>query len=166
MLPSQSRQMTINRFSLAAVSFVGINSPALASDCDAVVAQLLAGVPGLTFTSTSHMAGAPNFDVAYLKHSQASQVALSCGPHAPSLDIDWRGGAPPAGYFDLVGLLGSIVTGVPVAAINSGATECRRQALAAAYEMSGFELAGVRFECAIFTHEGGGMTLTIHRIGR
>lgn len=74
--------------------------------------------------------------------------------------------APPAGYFELIGLLGSIVTGVPVAAINSGATECQRQALAAAYEMSGFELAGVRFECAIFTHEGGGMTMSIHRIGR
>jgi len=158
--------MTIRRFILAAVSFVGITSPALASNCDTILAQLLAAVPGLAFTSTSHMAGAPNFDVTYLKHPQASQIALSCGPHVPSLDIDWRGGAPPAGYFELVGLLGSIVTGVPVAAINSGAMECQRQALAAAYEMSGFELAGVRFECAIFTHEGGGMTMTIHRIGR
>ncbi len=158
--------MTINRFFLAAVSFIGINSPALASDCDALVPQLLAGVPGLTFTSTSHMAGAPNFDVAYFKHPQASQIALSCGPRVPSLDIDWRGGTPPNGYFELIGMLGSIVTGVPVAAINSGAGECRRLAGAAAYEMSGFQLAGVRFECAIFTHEGGGMTMTIHRITR
>jgi hypothetical protein len=158
--------MTINRLFVAAISFVSINSTALASDCDAVVAQLLAAVPGLTFTSTSHMAGAPNFDVAYFKHSQASQIALSCGPRQPSVSIDLRGRSPPSGYFELIGLLGSIVTGVPVAAINSGATECRRQALSAAYEMSGFGLAGVRFECAIFTHEGGGMTMTIHRIGR
>jgi hypothetical protein len=112
------------------------------------------------------MAGAPNYDVAYLKHPDASQIALFCGPHVPSLDIGWRGGVPPAGYFELIGLLGSIVTGVPVAAINSGAEQCRKLASATAYEMSGIELAGVRFECAIFTHEGGGMSMTVHRIGR
>jgi hypothetical protein len=158
--------MTVRRFFLTAASLMAFVSFAQADECDALVAQLLAGVPGLTFTSTSHMADAPNFDVAYLKHPQASQIALSCGPRVPSLDIDWRGGAPPVGYFELIGLLGSIVTGVPVAAINFGAGECRRLASAAAYEMSGFELAGVRFECAIFTHEGGGMTMTIHRIAR
>ncbi len=158
--------MTACRLFLTVASFMSLVSLAQADECDALVAQLLAGVHGLTFISTSHMAGAPNFDVTYLKHPQASQIALSCGPRVPSLDIDWRGGAPPAGYFDLIGLLGSIVTGVPVAAINSGAGECRRLASAAAYEMSGFELAGVRFECAIFTHEGGGLTMTIHRITR
>ena len=158
--------MRSSRLCIAVASFMSFVSSAQANECDALVAQLLAGVPGLTFTSTSHMAGAPNFDVAYLKHPQASQIALSCGPRQPSLSIDWRGGSPPPGYFQLIGLLASIVTGVPVAAINSGAIECQRQALAAAYEMSGFDLAGVRFACAIFTHDGGGMTMTIHRIGR
>ena len=154
------------RFICAVVSLVGFNSAALASDCDALVAQLLTGVPGLTFTNTSHLAGAPNFDVAYFKHPQASQIALSCGPRQPSLSIDWRGSSPPDGYFELIGLLGSIITGVPVAAIHSGSAECQRLAKATSYEMSGFELAGVRFECAIFTHEGGGMTVTMHRISR
>ena len=104
--------------------------------------------------------------MAYLKHPQASEIALSCGPRLPSLSIDWRGGRPPFGYFELIGLLGSIVTGVPVAAIRSGIEQCQRLASASAYEMSGFELAGVRFECAIFTHEGGGMSVTTHRIAR
>lgn len=153
-------------FIFAVVSLLGFKSWALASDCDALVPQLLTGVPGLTFTNTSHLAGAPNFDVAYFKHPQASQIALSCGPRQPSLSIDWRGSSPPVGYFDLIALLGSIVTGVPAAAIHSGSAECERLARATAYEMSGFELAGVRFECAIFTHEGGGMTVTMHRMGR
>jgi hypothetical protein len=158
--------MTTSRFIFAAVSSVGFSPSALASDCNTIVAQLVAGVPGLSFTSASHMAGAPNYDVAYLKHPQASQIALSCSPREPSLSIDWRGGSAPAGYFELIGLLGSILTGVPVDAIRSGSAECQRLAGAAAYEMSGIALAGVRFECAIFTHEGGGMTMTIHRITR
>ena len=159
--------MTSSRFIFAAVSAVGFSSSALASDCNAIVAQLVAGVPGLNFTSTTHMAGAPNYDVAYLKHPQASQIALSCTPREPSLTTSTGvAGSAPVGYFELIGLLGSILTGVPVAAIRSGSAECHRLAGAAAYEMSGIALDGVRFECAIFTHEGGGMTMTIHRITR
>jgi hypothetical protein len=151
---------------VAVVSLLTFKSWARASDCEALVPQLLAGVPGLTLTNTSHLAGAPNFDVAYFKHPQASQIALAYGPRQPSLSIDWRGSAPSDGYFDLIALLGSIVTGVPAAAIHSGSAECERLARATAYEMSGFGLAGLRFECAIFTHEGGGMSVTVHRIGR
>ena len=157
--------MTSSRFIFAAVSAVGFSSSALASDCNAIVAQLVR-TSRSRLHSTTHMAGAPNYDVAYLKHPQASQIALSCTPREPSLSIDWRGGSAPVGYFELIGLLGSILTGVPVAAIRSGSAECHRLAGAAAYEMSGIALDGVRFECAIFTHEGGGMTMTIHRITR
>jgi len=157
--------MTARHSLFVLMSLGAISLPASAS-CDVVVAQLLAGVQELKFTRTSHLAGAPNFDVAYLKHPQASQIALSCGPRQPSLSIDWRGGSPPSGYFELIGSLASIVTGVPVAAIRTGASQCQKLASASAYEMSGFELAGVRFECAIFTHEGGGMTMAIHRISR
>jgi hypothetical protein len=154
--------MTARYSVLALISFGAISSSALAGDCDVVMAQLLTGVPELKFIRTSHMAGAPNFDLAFFKHPQASQIALSCGPSQPSLSIDWRGGSPPSGYFELIGLLGSIVTGVPVAAITAGATECQKRASSAAYGMSGYQLAGVRFECAVFTHEGGGLTMTVH----
>jgi len=109
------------------------------------------------------MAGAPNFDVAYLKHPRANQIALSCGPRQPSLSIDRRGGSPPAAYFGLIGELGSIVTGAPAAAVRTGAVECQKLAPAAAYEMSEFELASVRFECAIFTHDSGGTAVTIYQ---
>jgi len=88
--------MRTSRFICAVVSLVVFNSSALASDCDALVAQLLTGVPGLTFTNTSHVAGAPNFDVAYFKHPQASQIALSCGPRQPLLEADVR----PSARFD------------------------------------------------------------------
>ena len=46
--------MTTSRFIFAAVSSVGFSSLALASDCNTIVAQLVAGVPGLNFTSTTH----------------------------------------------------------------------------------------------------------------
>ena len=94
------------------------------------------------FAVRSRMAGAPDFDIVYLRHSQASQVALSCRPRQPSLSIDWRGGPPPAGYFQLIGQLGSIMTGVPPDAVRTGAMECQKLALAAAYEMSEFEFDG------------------------
>jgi len=166
MMGSSIRSSAALRSLLALVWFLGVCSPGHASDCDSIVTLLLAGVPDLKFASTSHLAGAPNFDVAYFKHPQAGAIALSCGRSEPSLSVDWRGGSPPSGYFELTGLLASIVTGVPVAAIRSGVEQCQKLASATAYEMSGFELAGLRFECAIFTHEGGGMSVTIHRIAR
>jgi hypothetical protein len=144
---------------LTVTGWLGFASLVQANECDALLSSLLAKLPRLEFGGRSRMAGAPNFDIVYLRHSQASQVVLSCRPRQPSLSIDWRGGPPPAGYFQLIGQLGSIMTGVPPDAVRTGAVECQKLALAAAYEMSEFESMGVRFECAIFT--GRGTTITI-----
>jgi hypothetical protein len=139
-----------------------LGTPARAGPCDVLVAQLHTAVPELELTGTKHMAGAPDFDVAFMKHPHASAIALTCGPQQPSVSVDWRGSPPPTGYFELVGQLGSIVTGATPPVIRTGALECQKRAQAAAYEMSGYQLAGVRFECAIFTHEGGGLSMMIH----
>ena len=149
---------------LTVTGWLGFASLVQANECDALLSSLLAKLPRLEFGGRSRMAGAPNFDIVYLRHSQASQVVLSCRPRQPSLSIDWRGGPPPAGYFQLIGQLGSIMTGVPPDAVRTGASECQKLALAAAYEMSEFELMGVRFECAIFT--SGGTTMTISQTER
>ena len=146
---------------LTVTGWLGFASPVQANECDALLSSLLAKLPRLEFGGRSRMAGAPDFDIVYLRHSQARQVALSCRPRQPSLSIDWRGGPPPAGYFQLIGQLGSIMTGIPPDAVRAGAVECQKLALAAAYEMSEFELMGVRFECAIFT--SGGTTMTISK---
>src|SRR5690242_7605714 len=126
MMKNSTRSSAARLSILALVSFVALCSSGQAGDCDGIVPQLLAGVPDLESTSKSHLAGAPNFDVAYMKHPQASEIALSCGPRQPSLSIDWRGSSPPSGYFDLIGLLASIVTGVPVAAIRVGVEQCQK----------------------------------------
>ncbi len=141
---------------------MAIGSPAAASDCDILVEHLLSGVPELKLTGTKRMAGAPDFDLALLKHPQASAIALNCGAQLPSVNVDWRGSPPPPGYFELVGLLGGIVTGVAPGVVRAGALECDKRAREAAYEMSGYHLAGVKFECAIYTHEGGGVSMTVH----
>lgn len=146
---------------LTVTGWLGFASPVQANECDALLSSLLAKLPRLEFGGRSRMAGAPDFDIVYLRHSQASLVALSCRPRQPSLSIDWRGGPPPAGYFQLIGQLGTIMTGVPPDAVRAGAVECQKLALAAAYEISEFELMGVRFECAIFT--SGGTTTTISK---
>ena len=149
---------------LTVTGLLGFSSLVQANECDALLSSLLAKLPRLEFGGRSRMAGAPNFDIVYLRHSQASQVVLSCRPRQPSLSIDWRGGPPPAGYFQLIGQLGSIMTGVPPDAVRTGASECQKLALASAYEMSEFELMSVRFECAIFT--SGGTTITISQTER
>ena len=151
------------RFSLIVTACVSFALPIQANECDALVRNFLAHVPGLTFASKSHMAAEFNFDIVYLKHPQATQMALSCGPLQPSLNIDWRGGLPSAGYFRLIGELGSIMTGVSAEAVRVGAMECQKSALVAKYEMSEFTSKGVKFECAIFTHDGGGTAMTIYQ---
>jgi hypothetical protein len=151
------------RFSLIVTACVAFALPIQANECDALLSSLLANLPRLEFAGRSRMAGAPDFDIVYLRHSQAHQVVLSCGPRQPSLNIDWRGGLPSAGYFQLIGQLGSIMTGVSAGVVRAGAMECQKSALAAKYEMSEFTSNGVKFECAIFTHDGGGTAMTIYQ---
>jgi hypothetical protein len=93
---AQSGHYMLRFLILTVTGWLGFVSPVQATECDALLSSLLAKLPRLEFGGRSRMAGAPDFDIVYLRHSQAHQVVLSCRPRQPSLSIDWRGGPPPA----------------------------------------------------------------------
>lgn len=133
------------------------------SACGGLVGELLVGVQGLAVRSVSHVDAASAFDIVYLKHPDATEVALTCRFPRSSLDVDWRGGLPPAGYFQLIGRLGSIMTGISAEAISAAAAECQKRAIVAKYEMAELVSQGVKFECDSFTHDSGGTSMTIYK---
>jgi hypothetical protein len=51
------------RFSLIVTACVAFALPIQANECDVLVRNFLAHVPGLTFASKSHMAAEFNFDI-------------------------------------------------------------------------------------------------------
>ena len=151
------------RLLLTMIGSLCLAVPAQANPCGDLVGKLLEGVQGLVVESVSHVDAASTFDIIYLKHPQATDVALTCRLPQPSLDVDWRGGLPPRGYFQLIGLLGSIMTGVPPEAVSAAARECQKTALGAKYEMGELLSKGVKFECDSFKHDSGGTSMTIYR---
>ena len=66
-------------------------------------------------------------------------------------------------YFELIGKLGSILTGVSPDEIRSAAIECQKRALSAKDEEGDLESSGIRFECQAFTRAGGGTAMIFAR---
>ena len=135
--------------------------PAKADQCDRIVANLIAQTPGLQLDKRMPAEGA---DIVYLKHPQAIALSIFCpGPSAPSLTLsaDWLQDPAPPAYFQLIGKLGSILTGVSANAISEGVIECEKRALAAKGEEGSVDLSGIRFQCQAFAHAGGGTTLLL-----
>ena len=103
-------------------------------------------------------------DIVYLKHPQVIALSIFCPvPSAPSftLSADWLQDPAPPAYFQLIGKLGSILTGVSANAISAGAIECEKRALAAKGEEGNVESSGIRLQCQAFEHAGGGTTLLL-----
>ena len=135
--------------------------PAKADQCDHIVANLIAQTPGLQLDKRMPAEGA---DIVYLKHPQAIAISIFCPvPSAPSLTLsaDWLQDPAPPAYFQLIGKLGSILTGVSANAISAGAIECEKRALAAKGEEGNVESSGIRLQCQAFEHAGGGTTLLL-----
>ena len=135
--------------------------PAKADQCDRIVADLIAQTPGLQLDKRMPAEGA---DVVYLKHPQVIAISIFCPvPSAPSLTLsaDWLQDPAPPAYFQLIGKLGSVLTGVSADAISSGAIACEKRALAAKGEEGNVEASGIKFQRQAFEHAGGGTTLLL-----
>jgi len=135
--------------------------PAKADQCDRIVANLIAQTPGLQFDKRMP---AEEADIVYLKHPQVIALSIFCPvSSAPSftLSADWLQDPAPPAYFQLIGKLGSILTGVSANAISAGAIECEKRALAAKGEEGTVESSGIRLQCQAFEHAGGGTTLLL-----
>ncbi len=136
--------------------------PAKADECDSIVANLIAQTPGLQLDKRVLAEGV---DIVYLKHPQAKALSLFCPAPpmlAPALSSDWLQGLPPPSYFQLIGRLGSIVTGIAADVISAGAIECQQRALANKETEDGdLETNGIRIECQVFTRAGGGTALLL-----
>ena len=137
--------------------------PAQADECDRIVENLIARTPDLQLDKRMLAEGV---DIVYLKHPQAKALSVFCPAPpmlSPALSADWLEGLPPPSYFQLIGKLGSILTGVSADAISAGAIECQKRALAAKEEEGDLESSGIRFECQAFTRAGGGTALILAR---
>ena len=151
--------MTMARL-LIVMALLSVSFPVKADECDRIVENLIAQTPGLQLDKRMLAEGV---DIVYLKHPQAKALSVFCPAPpmlAPALSADWLEGLPPPSYFELIGKLGSILTGVSADAISAGAIECQKRALAAKDEEGDLESSGIRFECQAFTRAGGG-TATI-----
>jgi hypothetical protein len=133
--------------------------PVRADECDRIVENLLAQTPGLQFDKRMLAEGV---DIVYLKHPQANALSVFCAAPAmssPALSADWLEDLPPPSYFQLIGRLGSILTGVSADAISTGAIECQKRASSAQDEAGDLEASGIRFQCQTFLRAGGGTAM-------
>ena len=150
---------------LLTLAFVLASLPVRADKCDGIVANLIAQTPGL---QRDKRVLAEGVDIVYLKHPQAKALSVFCPAPPmlqPALSSDWLQGLPPPSYFQLIGKLGSILTGVSAEAISEGAIECQKRALANKEGEDGaFDANGVRFECQAFVKAGGGTALILTRV--
>lgn len=94
-------------------------SPAAASECDALVANIVntTGVAFVKFASENE---------AHLKDGDIS-VRLGCRDR--SANIETASIFPPRRFFDLAGDLGGILTGASSPAIRAAAEKCQRRAM-------------------------------------
>ena len=146
--------------SLIVMALLSVCLPVEADQCDRVVANLIAQTPGLQLDKRVLAEGV---DIVYLKHPQAKALSVFCPAPplmSPALSADWLEGSPPPSYFELIGKLGSILTGVSPEEIRAGAIECQKRALSAKDEESNLESSGIKFDCQVFARAGGG-TATI-----
>ena len=151
------------RSALTVVGFLCLTLPVRADECDRIVKSLIAQTPGLQLDKRTLAEGV---DIVYLKHPQAKALSVFCpapSKLSPALSADWMEDLPPPSYFQLIGRLGSILTGVSADAISAGATECQKRALGTKDEESDLESSGIRFECQVFTHAGGGTAMIFAR---
>jgi hypothetical protein len=137
--------------------------PAKPDECDGIVETLIAQTPDLRVDKRVLAEGV---DIVYLKHPQAKALSVFCPAppmSAAALSLDWLEGLPPPSYFQLIGKLGSILTGVSADAISAGAIECQKRALASKEEDGDLDSGGIRFQCQAFIRSGGGTALTLAR---
>jgi hypothetical protein len=134
-----------------------------ADECDRIVENLIAQTPGLQLDKRMLAEGV---DIVYLKHPHAKALSVFCPAPpmlSPALSADWLESLPPPSFFQLIGKLGSILTGVSADAISAGAIECQKRALGAKDEEGDAESSGIRFECQSFTRAGGGTAMIFAR---
>ncbi len=135
---------------------------AYADECDAITGQMIASVTGVRLEKRQPVEGAT--DIVYLNHVDASLIAIYCpqaGVPWPVLNVDWAKSLPPPAYFNLVGRLGSVMTGLSAKAITKGARKCQKLALASNDELGDLEVGGITYECQAFTRDGGATAMTI-----
>ena len=145
---------------LIVMALLSVCLPVEADECDRLVINLIAQTPGLQLDKRVLAEGV---DIVYLKHPQAKALSVFCPAPplmSPALSADWLEGSPPPSYFELIGKLGSILTGVSPEEIRAGAIECQKRALSAKDEESSLKSSGIKFDCQVFARAGGG-TVTI-----
>lgn len=133
-----------------------------ADECDAIVGNLIARVPGLSMGERTPVQGSS--DIFNLAHPDAQQMSVFCpeeGIPWPVLNVDRTDGLPPPEYFKLIGKAGSAMTGVSADEIAKGALKCQEMALGAKNELADLEYEGISFECQAYTRDDGATIMSL-----
>lgn len=96
-------------------------APAVASECDALVAQVIerSGAVVVKF---------PTENEATLRDGD---IKIDLGCKGRTLNVEAPTPFPPSRFFTLAGQLGGLLTGAPVAAVEATARKCQQHAMKA-----------------------------------
>lgn len=124
--------------------------PAAADTCDDLIDRVRT-VAGATLDERSR-------DFARFSSGPDTSLTLSCAhPDPSSVGVQFRGKAPPEGYYDLFGKVGYAVTGVSAEIIADAAKQARDAA--SRLRHSNVEAGGVRVTCSVTAKDDGPLTL-------
>lgn len=117
---------------------------ARAAECDVIAADLVR-TTGAVFKRRGDMA-------VYLDHPAAETMYVSCPVVAqdkPQFTIALDSPAPSAEFFDLLGVGGELVIGVPAGTLRSAAIACHRETIRVDHKFGQRhrELRGIRIDC-------------------
>lgn len=141
---------------------LGAPFTAQADECDAATSRVIAAT-GASFVRRSHVA-------SVLRHPLVGEgLTVYGGPAGTSVSVSWASVYPPRAVFDLMAKAGAAVTGDPAWLLEPTMTKCHAKALKEITadepdaDSDGFRVGQAEMECAVFSHHGGGGTLTISK---
>lgn len=146
------------RVELYLITLLGclLSTSVLARSCEDVLNQLKKE-PNFTLV----MQGEMHSNFQYGEDTQIS-VSISCMQPEPDAMISWDGLEPSAQYYELVGRVGTLITGRNADDVIQAAKKCRSLALKDPSELASIDGQKMGVECQAFTRDGGATGINIY----
>jgi hypothetical protein len=134
-----------------------VAQPAESAECKGIIARLMQE----TNAKFDHVSGLGN--EIFFQHPLVGNLSLACITHRlTGVSMNWDDGSnPPKDWFALAAKAGRAVTGVDRDWLEAAIRKCHRVALKDPSEESDVEIPHARIECQAFTHDGGGVVMSI-----
>jgi hypothetical protein len=131
-----------------------IERTADSAECKATIARLLEA----TDESFDHYS--PSDENVFFRNPKS---VLSCTGHRHTgFSLTWNaGGFPTNEWFGLLAKAGKAATGADFKELASASRQCYRSALNDKTERADMEIPHAKIECHAFTHDGGGVNISL-----